>query len=178
MSKAAVCGLKCLNFLAQVCCTFFWQTKSALPQLIFPPLSRGVFSLFAVLVFWLFDRLKVPELCEKNDSLLYPLAVTVDLIVSVGNTGPGHNHSHTATPVDGHSFWQGSQRVLQVLCGLQQSEWVIECVSERLSSITTKREGWRPFAQISFPLSGQTAVKKKKKDPAQASVCRNFAKTG
>lgn len=45
MSKTTVCGLKYLNFLAQVCRTFFWQTQSAFPQLIFPPLSRGVFSL-------------------------------------------------------------------------------------------------------------------------------------
>lgn len=40
--------------------------------------------------------------------------------------------------------------LLQVLWGLRQSERVIDCVSERLSSVTTKREGRRPFAQIFF----------------------------
>lgn len=118
---------------------------------------------FLCLQFLSFDSLtgrKVPELWEKNGLLLCPLAVTVDSIVSAGNTGLGRNHSHTATPADGHSFWRGSQMLLQVLCALRQSERVIDCVSERLSSVTTKREGRRPFAQISFPLSGQTAVKK------------------
>lgn len=59
--------------------------------------------------------------------------------------GLRHNHSHTVTPVDGHSFWQGSQMALQVLCGLQPSEGVIDCVSGRLSNITAEREVWRAF---------------------------------
>lgn len=119
---------------------------------------------FLCLQFLSFDSLtsrKVPELWENNGLLLCPLAVTVDSIVSAGNMGLGRNHSHTATPADEHSFWRGSQMLLQVLWGLRQSERVIDGVSERLSSVTTKREGRRPFAQTSFPLSGQTALKKR-----------------
>lgn len=55
-------------------------------------------SLSAVLVFWLSDRLKVAELWEKNDSLFCPLAVTVDLIVSVGNMA-SDTTIHTQPPL-------------------------------------------------------------------------------
>lgn len=44
------------------------------------------------------SSLKVAELWEKNDSLFCPLAVTVDLIVSVGDMvsdATMHTHTHT-----------------------------------------------------------------------------------
>lgn len=45
MSNSTVCGWITLSFLAQVCCRFVWQSKSAFPELIFSPspVSRGVF---------------------------------------------------------------------------------------------------------------------------------------
>lgn len=68
------------------------------------------------------SSLKVAELWEKNDSLFCPLAVTVDLIVSVGDmVSDATMHTHTLR-VDGHSSSLGSQMVLQVLFAPPWSE--------------------------------------------------------
>lgn len=159
MSKTTVCGLKYLNFLAQVCCMLVWQTKSAFPELTFSPLSRGVFFVCRprLLTLW---QAESRWIVREEWLFVVPTCCHCGFDCLSRQHGLGHNHSHTATPVDGHSFWQGSQMVPQVLCGLQQSEWVIDCFSERLSTITTKREGWRPFSLISDLSSVQTASQK------------------
>lgn len=155
-----MCGLIYLDFLAQVFRTLVWQTESAFSFFSFYIYCPVELSLSAVHVFWLFDKPKSPWIVREEWPFVVPTCCHCGFDCLSGQHGLGRNHLHTATPADGHSFWRGSQMLLQVLWGLRQSERVIDYVSERLSSITTKCEGRRTFAQISFPLSGQTAVKK------------------
>lgn len=157
MSKTALCGRT--SFSSQVCCMFVRQTKSAFPELTFSPLSRRVFFVCTprLLTLW---QAESRSIVREEWLFVVPTCCHCGFDCLSRQHGLGHNHSHTATPVDGHSFWQGSQMVLQVLCGLQQSEWVIDPVSERPSTITTKREGWRLFALISVLSSVQPASKK------------------
>lgn len=99
MSKTMVCGLNYFEIswlryaagLSGKLNEIFLSLFSLCPQC---PVE---FSLSAASVFWLFDRSKVAELWE-NDSLFCPLAVTVDLIVSVGNMA-SHTTIHSQSPL-------------------------------------------------------------------------------
>lgn len=136
------------NFLAQVCCRFVWQTKWDFPELIFSlsPVSCGVFFVCSLRLLTLW-QVKSSWIVREWLFVL-PTCCHCGFDCLSRQHGLTHNHSLTVTPVDGHSFWQGSQMALQVLCGLQPSEGVIDCVSERLSSMTTKSKSCRPFAHF------------------------------
>lgn len=151
MSKTTACGPITFSFLAQVGCRFLWTTKSALPTLIFSPslASHGVVFVCTPCFLTLWQ----PEsswIVREEWLFVLPTCCHCGFDCLSRQHGLRHNHSHTVTPADGHSFWQGSQMVLQVLCGLQASEEVIDCVSERLSNITAKCEVWRAFTTFCY----------------------------
>lgn len=151
MSKTSVCVPKTFNFLAQVCCTFAWQRKLAFPGLIFLSTSTVLWSSLCVqhLSFHSLTGWKSLN-CERIMTLCFAHLLSPWIWLSQWATWPlMQPFTHNPTPVDRHSFWLVSQMVLQVLCGLQWSEWVSDCVSEGLSIFTANRERWKLFALIS-----------------------------
>lgn len=143
------------HLLKILCLRFRLQTKSAYPGLIFSPCfaSRGV-SLFASLVFLIPWQLESSRIVREQRVFVLPTCFCCGFDCLCGQRGLSHNHSHPpslpVTPVDGHSFWQGSQMAQQVLFGLWPSEAVIDCVCKRLSNVSTVHEGWRALKMVLF----------------------------
>lgn len=178
MSKTTVCGLKYLNFLAQVCRTFFWQTKSAFPRLIFPPLSRGAFFFVCrpcLLTLW---QAESPRIVWEEWLFVVPTCCHCGFDCLSGQHGCGTQpfaHSHPC----GWTFLLA--RLPESAAGflwaaaIRMSDWVCFWKAEQHYD-----QAWRleTICADFFPVEWSNCCKKKKKDPAQALVCRNFAKTG
>lgn len=97
-----MCGWITFNFLAQVCCRFVWQTKSAFPELILSPspspspVSRGVFFVCSPCLLTLWQ----PEsswIVWKECLFVLPTCCHCGFDCLSRQPGLRHSHSRTLT---------------------------------------------------------------------------------